>query len=324
MKIVRVLGLRAKLQSGEGVPAVTAATDAVQLAENPVLKISYAADGSRKSVSPATMGHQPRVAPSGRIGETTLKLEPRGPNSAYGASNLPFFHALARLAGLDSVLTTTPGLESVSYSRTPGPSGFAIGSLDLYSRGQLWGLTDVYADWTIGATGIEIPMLEFSVKGLLPNLPTDVAVPTMTYGASKDVPPPKAATMGLLFNSVALPRPRSWSIKGNRTLSPRMDQNSAGHGGWGPSKSEPMLELTYENTALATFNPYALWDAGTLAAWEFTIGATQYNRHKFSGPAGQIIDVSDEADGDVATVKLSVQLNPSSLGSNDEFAWLWN
>ena len=67
----------------------------------------------------------------------------------------------------------------------------------------------------------------------------------MTYGAAKDLLPPKAINMALTLNGVALPKPKSWSIKGGRTINPRMDQNSAGHGGFAIAGHAPMLELAY-------------------------------------------------------------------------------
>lgn len=324
MKSITIFAARAKLQAAPGTPVVPANTDALLLAERPDLTIGYAHDGTRARPS-GTMGHQRRVAPSGRTGDTTLKFEPRGAGAAYAAAVLPNIHTIARLMGLDAAIVTTPAAEKVTYTPSPGPTGFGIGSVDLFGRGQQYTLTDVYGDFTIGASGPEVPLLEVPIKGLLPTI-ADAAVPDMlaTLQAIGALLPPKAVQLGFTFNGVANLELKKWSLTFGRTLNAALNQNSAGHAGFRVGPRAPMLTFTVANELLSVIDFYSLRDGNAQSAWSLQAGNIQYLRHKLLGPAAQVVDVKDSDEDPTACIDVSCQLNPSAFGLNDEFSWIFD
>lgn len=324
MKSIKIFAARAKLQAAAGTPVVPANTDAVLLAERPDLTIGYAHDGTRAAPA-GTMGHQRRVKPSGRTGDTSLKLEPRGANAPYAAAVLPNLHVLARIMGLDAAIDTTLNAEKVTYTPTPGPVGFAVASLDLFGRAQRYGLTDVIGDFTLGASGPEVPILEIPVKGLLPTI-EDAALPDMlvTLQAVDAILPPKAEQLAFVFAGVANLELKKWSLAFGRTNNPALNQNSGGHSGFRNSGRAPVLTFTVANELLSVIDFYALRDSDAQSPFALQVGDEQYNRHKLSGPAAQVVDVKDSDEDPTACIDVTCQLNPSAYGLNDEFSWLFD
>jgi hypothetical protein len=324
VKSIKIFAARAKLQAAAGTPVVPANTDALLLAERPDLAIGYAHDGTRTAPA-GTMGHQRRVKPSGRTGETSLKLEPRGAGAAYGAAVLPNLHVLARIMGLDAAIDTTLNAEKVTYTPSPGPGGFAVASIDLFGRAQQYTLTDVIGDFTLGASGPEVPILEVPIKGLLPTI-ADAAVPDMlvTLQGIDAILPPKSEQLGFKFNTVPNLELKKWSISFGRTNNPALNQNVGGHSGFRNSGRGPMLTFTVANELLSVIDFYALRDSATQSPWEMQHGTVKYNKHKLFGPAAQVVDVKDSDEDPTACIDVSCQLNPSAYGLNDEFTWLFD
>lgn len=319
-KLITVLGFLAKLEGSYNAGAtVTAADDGHQLAELPEFTPEWGNDGVR-GAPPATFGHQRKVAPTGRHGGIPLKLEAKGAGSAYSASVVPQAHVLLRAAGFDAALTSTAGAEKYVYTPTAGPTGFASLAGELYARGEKWPFTGGYLDWELGADGPGIPLWAFTLRGLLTVDPTDVAVPSITYPLAA-IDPAKAVGASLLsINAVTSLVLRSWSIKGNREIAPRLNQNTAaGLAGFAPGRRAPTLELTFETPAKATFDPEALWKAATEMATTITVGSVQYKKFNAVMPKVQIASAPTfSADGNISLTTLSCQLNPSTLTANDE------
>lgn len=322
MKSVKIYGARAKLEGTYGVSSAPANADAILLAEMPVLKLAYANDGAR-ALPPGTMGFQNRVAPSGRFGEVPLKFEPRGAAAAYAAAVFPNIHPMLRAAGFDAAGSFGVGVEKWVYTPTPGPIAFGSVSLDLFARQQQYSMIGVYGDFTLGATGPTVPMLEIPCKGLLPTI-ADAALPALAYGTLGTIAPPKAVNVGFSFNGITSLKLKSWSVKLARTINPRLDQNAGGHAGFAIGLRAPMFEFVVETEALATLDLYTLRDAGTAVVAFLQCGSVQYNKHRLDFPALQVVDVADEAEDPVATIKITCQCNPSALGLSDEFSWTFN
>ena len=322
MKSIKVFGARAKLETTYATSSTPANADAILLSEMPVLKIGYANDGSR-ALPPGTMGFQNRVAPSGRVGEVPLKFEPRGAAAAYSALVFPNIHPMLRAAGFDAAGTFGVGVEKWVYTPTPGPITFGSVSLDLFGRQQQYSMVGVYGDFTLGAAGPVVPTLEIPCKGLLSTI-ADAALPALAYGTVGAILPPKSVALGFSFNGVTSLKIKSWSLKLGRTINPRMDQNANGHAGFAIGLRAPMFEFVVENEALTLLDAYTLRDAGTAVVGFLTCGTVQYNKHRLDFPAMQVVDIADETEEPVATVKIACQLNPSALGLSDECSWTFN
>lgn len=331
-KLVKVYGLLGKLESsygGGGTPSTS--TDGILLEELATFKYGYAYDGARPT-PPGTVGTQKRVPPTGRFADLTAKLVVAGAGAAYSASIYPHIHVPLRIAGLDAVVVTTPGAEKWTYSPNNGaPAVMASGVFSVYGRGQLYGLTAAYADFTYTIDGPKPPVLEVAIKGLA-SLPTDVACPAITYLGGASLAPSAvnvAFTLGNFTSGIV----RKLTLKWQRKLDPRLDINSGGHGGFTPGGRAPTVEVQYETPALTgspytsalAVDPFSLFDTGASVAWSWAVGGAQYYRHNVSGPSAQLIAPPEEAaDGATAITKLQLQINPSALGANDDMSWVFN
>ena len=323
-KLIKIYGLRAKLETTYGTSSTPAATDAIQLSELPQLAVAFANDGMR-ALPPGTMGNQNRVVPSGRTGKTNFKFEPVGFGTAYSAANLPRGHALLRACGLDAAVVTTGGLESVTYTPTPGPSSFASVTADLFARAQQYTLLGAMGDFSLGSVGPTIPIFDGSFEGLLTSAIVDAAVPALTYTPWSALAAPKSVNIALSLNGVTSLVVKSWLLKMNRKIGSRLDQNSGGHAGFAGGGRGPTLELEVETPAIATADYHALRLLGTTLSASLTIGSTQYNKYTIaSSNQAQVVDVAEGAEDPVSTTKVTLQLNPSALGANDEFSILFN
>jgi hypothetical protein len=190
---------------------------------------------------------------------------------------------------------------------------------ELYSRGQKWPVTGVYADMGFEIDGPGLMIFEFPFMGLV-SIPTDVAVPSITYNATQ---PPKAESVALAIGAWATPVVRKVGFKANRKASPRANINNPGHAGFSPGHRDPQLTITVEAAALATFDPYTLRDNATPQLVTFTVGATQYNKIKFTAAQAQIIEVAEERDEDTALWTLTFTCPPSNNVLNDDYSLQW-
>jgi hypothetical protein len=233
----------------------------------------------------------------------------------------------------------TGGAEKVTY--TPTPDGTYLSStVEAYYMGQKYALTGVYGDSIeIDAVIGGVPKCTIAMKGILPvaaGIPSaDVAQPSVTYPAAW-LKPPKATVLAFSLNSLFAPvRIKSFKFKWERMSTPRSFDNSAGqHGGFQPALvRKAMLEILVEASALATalpwntattLNPYKLAELNTSETWSILMGTAQYFKHTLSGSNAQLNPDPDAMDGASAMWKLSFDIRPTTLISNDEWTWLYS
>jgi hypothetical protein len=314
LKLVTLYGLLIKLEASYNAGGgVAAATDGVLLMEPADLSIGYVHEGERGR-APGSGGRLRRGRPSGKFGETTLKVEGRGRGSAYGASALPEVHALMRLSGHNAVVDSTLSSEKVTYTPASALADFGSGVAEGYARGQKYPLTGIYADFGFTIDGPGFLVFEFPISGLVGTV-ADASVPAITYSGAE---PPKAVSIALTIGAFS-PVVRSVSFKANRKRSARADVNAPGHKGFSMGSREPEMEIVVEAAALATFDPYAARDQATQYAVELTVGDTQYNRMKFTAAKAQIANVVDGEDEETALWTLTMPLAPSTPVANDDY-----
>jgi hypothetical protein len=322
-KQVLLYGLEAQVEpSYKGAVTFVPATDAVLLAEPAVMTIDYLTDGTHSPAN-ATASQLTRNPPAGRFAELPIRLEFRGRNAAYdGTTGIPQdIHALMRGSGHSAVFSATP---TPQYTYAPESDTYESLGLRAFARAQQYDMKGVYCDMGFSIDGPEECVFEFNAQGLI-TLPTDVALPALTYATHK---PPLGRNIALTVNAVTTLITRSIRFAQNRQRVGRANINESvagdAHAGYAPGRRGPTLDITVESTALATFNPYSLRDLATSFALEFTIGSVQYNRFKFSAPAAQIISVSDDADDPVALWTISLALGTPGQTTNDEYSFLVN
>ncbi len=294
------------------------ATDGVLVLEQPTVTYSYIHDGQRRGErGPMNLGIR-RAKKLGRAGQVTLVHEAAGAGAAYSASQRPSAHTLLRICGFDAQLTTTSGQEKYTYTPGTGTSGV----LEVYTRGQKYLLKGAYGDLVIAADGPGIPSWEVAVQALA-DLPTDAAVPAITYPT---VQPPVAEQITLQLGTFAAAVVRSFRLELQRELSPRANINAAGHAGFTPGARRPRLQVVIEAASLVAspyhsasgIDPYQLTELASAISVSLQVGSTQYNRWRISAPNAQLAEPVEEAeDGATATWTLTWDLLPSTPAAKD-------
>jgi hypothetical protein len=323
-KLLNTWAVLAKIESAYGTDITPAANaDGVLVIERPEVEKSFMHNGERGAQA-GTGGMASGVAASGPKGETSLMCECHGGGAAYSASVFPSIHTLLLMAGFEATVDTTPSSETWTYVPESGPTDFDSGSVYCYVRGQLEKLLGAYCDMSVSVDGPAVPIWEFAVQGIR-DVETDVAVPAVSggYPAGTNLPP-KATNIALTLNSVSSFKVRGFTLNLNRELGDRADDNDAGYAGLSPGRRSPTLEVVVESTALATFNPYSLWLAGTLFSTSLTVGSVQYKKWTITAAQSRIIDVSEDDDGPTATWTITLELSTSDAVTEDDISILFD
>jgi hypothetical protein len=333
-KVLHVLGLMAKEEATYGTPvALAGATDGVQLQYpdrniGAPLRISYDFDGDL-GPSVASLATIKRVAQSGRSVAGPLPTRARPGGAAYSASVVPSVHRLLKAAGYDATLDATGGAEKYTYAPTaPGPAFTSLTS-ELYTRGEKWPVTGLISDLKIDFANPAPPIWTFDIMSILSALPTDAAVPAITYPLQAVAPPLAssiALTLGNFTSANAVVMSGGFAL--TRQMFPRIAlSNGAAHLGFIPGGRDPLLKVVLESTALtgggagtaaATFNPYDLRELGLSVAVTLQFGTTQFNRYKIVCPQAQVIDAVEQNNGPIATVELTIKPFASTAVANDD------
>lgn len=297
-------------------PAV--GTDGVSVAEYPVATLSYGVDGAR-GPAPGNHGTLRRTPPAAPIVTAPLKLEARGTGAAYSASVYPPEHVLLQAAGMDATIVTTPGSETITYTRTPGPGSFSSASIDFYTEGEKWPLNGCYATWEYEVENGKPAMWTYEVRGRLNADPSaDVATAkTITYEAEV---PPIAAPLAITFDAVSSIPVSRIRVTGQRQLSDRI----RGQWGFHPGRTEPQLSFLIEKPLLTTYDFFAEWKNGTANAASFQVGTVQYNRHIWTFAQTQVINVAPQNESESALIEVTCSLHDSTQILNDAWSLLYS
>lgn len=327
-----LLALEASYDAG-GV--LSAATDGVQLTELPDMPLDYLWPGDL-GPAPGTGGPLPLNPPVGPQTEFEYKTRVKGSGAAYSPTVLPKdVHVGFRISGHDAAIVTTPGVEKVTYTPTPGPTGFASGVADGYGRGHKHALTGIVADLVLEGSDEGPVIATFSIRAKR-TLPTDVAVPAITYATA--VTPPNNNNVAFSLGSFTAARVRRWRFARNGTrLGPRTDRNAAGgHAGFGLSaRRRPEVQVVIEAPARATSSPFhtatqidpdKLQELATKLAWSLgPIGGTQYNRVKGSGPQAQVLRAVESTDAEGVVIwTMDLLITPTTFVANDDYSWVFD
>lgn len=330
-------GFAAKVEpSYAGATTLDPATDGKRLVKPAGVKVDYAYDGKRTGKSPGTYARVPRVGAEGRFGELDWSSEAAGAGEAYSATKLPLPHLALLACGMKAVIDTTADAETVTY--TPGDDAdFASIACESYEDGQKFAVQGILGDsFEIAAELAHIAMFDGKLKGIMAAATSDAAIPgTFAYNGTVG---PKATQMALSFGTgtpFAPVRVSKFSLKGKTGLTDRYYDNANGrHGGFFfGEQRELTLEVDIEAPALKAVTPY--YDATSLNAWllhelgdsfavSLVVGAAQYKKFTISAGQAQMAAPARDKKGAVATIKLAMDLMPSSEVANDEVSILYN
>jgi hypothetical protein len=333
-KILHIMGLLAKEETTYGTPvALAGATDGIQLQYSDryvgaPMEFDYAADGEL-GPSVSALGTVIGVPPSGYSIRGPLPFRMRPGGAAYSASVLPSGHRMLKAAGLTATLDATGGSEKYTYAPTAPGVTFTSLSAEMYTRGEKVPVAGMIGSLKFDAPDTKPAIWTLDNASGIATLPTDAAVPSITYPL-QSVAPPLASTLALVLGGLSVNAAvKSHSFDMQRQIHPRVNQSSSGdHWGFVPGDYDPMLKVTLEATALVTGDPYTsstAFDPWRLRHFAKTIvasvqhGTTQYNKYKLSFPQCQVVDVRPGNDGPVPTVELTLRARNSTPSANDAF-----
>lgn len=317
--------------------ALTVGTDGAQLCDIPSFKPDiYIHDGHRGR-APGAGGILPLVPPSGYGFEGKVDMYPIGFNAAYSVSNVPpGVHQLLSICGMQPTGSFTGGSEKYTYAPESGPLGFDSGTVEGYVDGQKYPGMGVYGSFVITSTGPDVPMWSFDLKGIGNGLPTDAAVPAITYPSAL-ILPPKATNITLSIGTgtpFTAAKVRGFTFTQNRALSQRANSNAGGHAGFTPGLRSPTFEVTIEQTLLVgltnpwysatQINPYGMKQDRNSLLVTLTVGSVQYNRYQLNFPQAQLLTVEDFEDGSTALWKLVFTCPMSTPSADDDFNIVFN
>ncbi len=300
----------------------TTAADAVRLKEKPSITRQPEFDGDRSAINPGTAGGIARVAPGGFFAEATLMWEPSGPGVAYTASKFMNGHRIVRGAGLSNAFSVN------RHDYTPTPDGSRVSlALRAHLHGLRYDLTGSYVrELRISAESGRPLAFEADLIGVC-GIPTQVPIPTLGAYTGTDLEslrtmPPKFEAGQTTLNGVSIPRVRSFSATLTNDVEARgRDQSTGLHGGFSIGRRTVLGEIFIEQLPLATFNPRALADAGTLFPISVIFGAGTGNELVYdtnSLATCQIVDVDDDSDNASAMTRLELQFSPTTPNADDE------
>ena len=332
-KLLNIYGLLLKLEpSYNGGGTVVVGTDGQGLLDPAEAEVSYLHDGARIAQAPGTGNSFRRLAPSGRDFKLRYRVEGRGAGVAYSASVFPpDAHVGLRASGHSVTTVVTGGVESQTYaplSLNDATWPSAVG--EAYARGQKYPFQAAYCDMSWEIEGPGTMVFEFPLSAIQTALPTDVAVPSITYSALATTPP-KAESMVWTFGNFTAGIVRNAKFSKGQTISgPRLNQNNQGHSGFSMGGRNPTLEVTLEAVALTTadpwtaagtFNPYGLRDTAKQIPVSMVLGPSGvYNRIKFNAALAQVVDVKEASDGPTALWTVTFECKPSSPILSDDYS----
>lgn len=323
VKSVTGLLLFAKNESSYAAGATFSSTDAIQVTQElPVFNIQYNYDGNRNGAQ-WSGGNILRAAPGGRTVEGTVRVEGKGIGSgSYGSgSTPPNLHPFLLSSGLSGSLSGSGWL----YQPLPLNTTANSLALAVYDRGERLIVSGGYSNMKFSAEGPGLTMFEFTVMGLSSTI-ADIAaasIPSRTYSAVS-VLPPKNEGVSFSLGTYTTAKIRTYSYEHGLTITPRINLNeSTGHAGYALGRRSPTLQVTIEADALATFDPYAAWEAGTTFDIGLTVGSVALNRFRLRFPQAQITNVERANEEPVALWNLTLSPVVSGPDNSDDVQMFW-
>ena len=251
-------------------PTPVAATDAI-LTSKPTFK-AIGAKRERDVVLPY-YGKLPSI----NVGEglqLSFSVELRGAGALPDTP--PRIGALIRACNFIETTDSTPASENTIYAPNSAEDGEGV-TLYFYIDGVLHKALGCVGTFKISAKVNEIAKIDFEFTGLYAGThASDTAFPTPTFGDAAIPPIFRSASFSLHSYSAIID---TLDIDIANAIAKRTDANSAtGIYRYFISGRDIKGGCDPEAVALATHNPWTLWDASTSGALSVTIGETSQNR----------------------------------------------
>jgi hypothetical protein len=328
-KVLHVLGLLAKKEATYGVAATPATTDAVllQYADKNIgapVTLDYVFDGS---MGPAvgSLAQTARVKPSGRSLRGDLPMRFSGPTTTYASTTVPSLHLMLEISGL----TASVNAGAWTYTPTTAGTAYASATTEMYARGEKWTSTGCLANLQFAFDNPQPPIFTFGVRGISDALPTDAAVPAISYPTLPQTPLASGITFTYGSFTAGVVYSGSFDLQRDLETARAALTSAGGHRGFVPGARNPQLRVVMEQAAFTTtpfhsataFDPYNLREAATrLGLLLRFASATTGGTIELLSSNAQIIDVTPQNNGVVPTVELTFGFSPTSANGNDDLS----
>lgn len=307
----RLDGLLAKVETTYGTdPTPVAADDGVRVSGRIWTGVTpdFAFDGRRDEEHTGTLRMAPPVERGGRIATVSFDWSIRGAGTAYSMSNLPEASALLRACAHSETVDATSGSETVTYE--PVDEGHESVTLYAYSAGKLYKLLGCRGVVTWPLTAGNVSRLHFEFSGLLPDDPTEVALPSITYSGAL---PQVAKAMTVSIGSFT-PVVESGEFSSGGAVQ-RLDDASATDAveAFAISAQDPSYTLQVPTETVSTFDPHDVSQGATAQTIDQDLGDTQYNRLKLDSSEAYLDAPQHVETNGFASWTLPFQLTDYSL-----------
>ena len=275
----RVSAIAAKIEPVSGTDSVpTLAANAVNfIGLPPELVVAYLETGDRGDVVYGGMGGEVgRSAPAGRYGTLRVRMEAKGNNVGYNETGVQFAEvdAFLRAAGFDNVSGVYSSLDDA----------LETASVYCWAAGNVFKLTGcVVTRVRLSARVNQRAFWEFDLQGVMATDPATLAMGAVTLSP---INPPifanSAVVIGALNYAGGL-LVKDFAYERTGTVATRGAAGAPdGIVGFAITDAKTRLSMTIEQTALATFDPYARsrdnGTGGTDLSGSLLIGGVALNR----------------------------------------------
>lgn len=235
----------------------------------------------------------------------------------------PRIGRLLRACNMTETIDSTPALENTKYDPNSAENGESI-AIYFYKDGILHKAMGCVGTWKLEAAVNEISKISFDFTGLYASgHASSVAFPTPTFGDAAKPPIFRSASFTVHAYAALISK---LSVDIGNKIAKRSDANSAtGIYRYWISDREARGGCDPEVVALATFNPWSLWDATTVGALSATIGNAAGNRLIISMP--NIVPDSMPKYGNregIVAYDYNFKSNPTVSAGNNEVSLKFN
>ena len=304
-----------KIQTALGVPAVPTAADNAILCEPPSIAYDGVIMPERTAAKPGHGNLKKDFV--GALKVITFTSEIKGTLAAYSATVLPEIDPFLRMCSIGVTLDTTPGAETVTYSRVSTAQEY--GTVYYYQDGLLHKLTDCQGDVALDHSVDGGNKLTFTLYGKYSPV-TDVPLISPSYD-NAIAPPFVNANVSVLGTAVAITK-LTYGMN-NTIAKPKSANSPNGYGDMVVTDGDINGSFDPLHNLIIDKDWYSEFENGTEG--ELTtglIGSQQYNRFTVNFPKVYYSNLSDSDREGLRA--LEVPFTALETTTDDEFSLVFS
>lgn len=292
-------GVLAKIEATYGTdPTPVPATDYVRIAQRMWNNISFEHQFENLRDTTASGVNTPTAPalPRGRVVTLNLYVEQRGSGAV---DTPPEWDPLHQACGNDQ---TVNAAADVQYDWNTDPDAHGSCTIYAYSGGKQFIVTGCYGNVEWIVTGGEVTILHYTMQGIMVASPTEVAVPSITYGA---VLPPPAVGVTATLDAIEMDFTQITFDQGNEVVRLASPNSSIGIDGLRIAlpRQVPIVTANLKLDAIATFSAWADERARTSRAINLVVGTAGGERLTLDVDSAYVLSpATEDQDGFAGSV----------------------